>query len=465
MKSQISKSVVLANNDVVYMWWSIPAKIKNCLGFSIHRIINGSEEPKGLIAKVGFDVNADTRKSPQTTDEWPIQSFNWKDVYAPKNVDIKYRIYPMTGDWKHLTKDSANSITTQSVKRTSDYGDLKIIFNRGILSTQAFATSNDGEKMTADVAKKFITNPTGEWRQRLGGQMLAEIEAFFSLAGVNGGKYYAALYELTDDWLINELTSNPGTEIILSNANSSKSTFVDGKKKTITVNDGTNRSTRVKLHKTKGITVYDRMLGTHIGHNKFVIYTDSAGTPKSVLTGSTNWTATGFFGQTNNMLVIDSEMIARGYLDYWNQLKLDLKKKQGKELRTWCAQNQTKQKLNKNKTDVGIWYSPNTVLKTKPANAPTPIDMQEVFTLIGKAKESALFLLFNPGSPSIIEEIKKVSKERQPEKPPLFVRGAISDAKVAAHVTTDIFTNDINKKPDTYQFESVTGVYRHTREL
>jgi phosphatidylserine/phosphatidylglycerophosphate/cardiolipin synthase-like enzyme len=458
MSNKESQSVVLANNDVVYIWWSVPKKIKDCLGFSIHRIIGGKEEQQGLMAEVGFDVVKDKRKSPQTTDEWPIQSFNWKDVYAPRDKDVKYRIYPMIGTWQNVSKDINNSFITEPVRRTSEYGDMKVIFNRGILSSQAFAKSLDGKKISKSDAQKLITNPSSIWRKRLGGQMLTEIDSFFNRAVNEGGKYYAALYELTDDTLINELTRNKDTQIILSNANSSKSYIENGKKKTVSVNDGTNKGTRAKLHKIKTIKVYDRMLGSHIGHNKFIIYVDAQGSPKSVLTGSTNWTPTGFFGQTNNMVVIDSEDIALSYKNYWDQLLTDIKYKQGPALRTWCSGHNGKGKINNGKTDIKIWYSPNTKEKTKPKNPATPVDMNEVFQLIGKAKESVLFLLFNPGSPSIIDEIKKVSAGRQPLKPPLYVRGAISDAKIAANVTTNIFSGDINKKPDTYYFESVTGV-------
>jgi phosphatidylserine/phosphatidylglycerophosphate/cardiolipin synthase-like enzyme len=458
MGNNKSKSVVLANNDVIYLWWNVPNKIKDCLGFSVHRIVNGKENPKGLYATVGFDLKNDKRKSPQTTDEWPIQSFNWKDVYAPKEVDISYKIYPMIGTWDHLSPDKPNAIVTQSVMRTKDYGDARIIFNRGILSTQSFAHALPGKKITPDLARKLITNPSSEWRERLGGQMLEEVKSFFNRATLEGGKYYAALYELTDDELINDLTKNKNTEIILSNANSSKKVTVNGKRKTVSINDGTNEKTRKALHNMKNIIVHDRMLGTHIGHNKFVIYVDSNNKPKSVLTGSTNWTATGLFGQTNNMVIIESEGIANCYLEYWGKLLNDIPEKQGPVLRTWCAQNSPTIKINKNDTNITLWYSPNTNQKNKPKDAVTPPDMEDVFQLIRDAQESLLFLVFNPGSPSIIDEIKKVSANRPASLAPLYVRGAVSDAKLAASVTTNIFTGDINKNPDTYYFDRVTGV-------
>src|SRR5689334_5681637 len=116
-KSKNNQSIVISNNDIVYLWWNIPKKIKNCLGFSIHRIIDGKEENKALPATVGFSKADDKRKSPQTTDEWPIQSFNWKDLYAPHDKAVSYRIIPMTGNFKKLKPDLKNSIITDKVTR------------------------------------------------------------------------------------------------------------------------------------------------------------------------------------------------------------------------------------------------------------------------------------------------------------------------------------------------------------
>jgi phosphatidylserine/phosphatidylglycerophosphate/cardiolipin synthase-like enzyme len=145
-------------------------------------------------------------------------------------------------------------------------------------------------------------------------------------------------------------------------------------------------------------------------------------------------------------------------MEYWNQLKSDIDKKQGDELRSWCADHEANEKINNNKTSVNLWYSPNTRQKTKPKDAATPVDLNEVFGLIGKTKESILFLVFNPGSPSIVDEIKKVAAARPKSKPPLYIRGAVSDASLAESVTTNIFSGDILKNPDTYYFDRVTGV-------
>ena len=59
----------------------------------------------------------------------------------------------------------------------------------------------------------------------------------------------------------------------------------------------------------------------HIGHNKFIVDVDDAGTPKSVLTGSTNWTLSGIMrARSNNCIRIDDDKIAAGFRPYWRRL-------------------------------------------------------------------------------------------------------------------------------------------------
>ncbi len=52
--------------------------------------------------------------------------------------------------------------------------------------------------------------------------MIYNIKTFFKKGKEDGGKFYAALYELTDKELIKHLTDANDIEIILSNANNSK---------------------------------------------------------------------------------------------------------------------------------------------------------------------------------------------------------------------------------------------------
>lgn len=446
--SKQAQSIVIANNDVVYLWWTYPQKIKNCLGFSIHRIVEGVEEKKGLYATVGFSIKNDTRKSPQTTDEWPIQSFNWKDLYAPHNKKISYRIIPMissNNDWSNLTPDISLSIVTDAVSRTQNYDGVKIIFNRGLLSTQAFAKKEKEELEGADLitsTRSLISTPGNIWRKRLAGQMLFNINSFFK----QKGKFYCALYELSDEELIGILEKSKDAEIILSTSDSNTE----------------SRKTLHKAMKNGVLKVYDRfMTGNSIGHNKFVVNVDSKGKPQSVLTGSTNWTSTGLCGQTNNLVIIEKPEVAQVFLDYWQQLHDDIDQDgnavQSKSMRKWCRDNGTDLSIG-GSTELGIWFSPNTDRKTKPKTITPdaiPVDMLEVFDLIKGAKKQILYLLFNPGSPSIIDQVVDAAYAAKSKGQPLFVRGAVSDAQIAKKVTTNVISKDATLAPDKY---IVTGV-------
>jgi phosphatidylserine/phosphatidylglycerophosphate/cardiolipin synthase-like enzyme len=61
---------------------------------------------------------------------------------------------------------------------------------------------------------------------------------------------------------------------------------------------------------------------TKIPHNKFIVKIVN-GKPRQVWTGSTNFTNTGFFGQTNVGHLISDNVVAQTYLDYWTELSRD----------------------------------------------------------------------------------------------------------------------------------------------
>ena len=198
--------------------------------------------------------------------------------------------------------------------------------------------------------------------------------------------------------------------------------------------DGTNVSTRQALHESH-VDITDRMLPDgHIGHNKFVVYADNANTPRAVPTGSTNWTANALCGQTNNALIIESPEVATIYLDYWRHLKDD----NASQSAVFRENNNVRHNYveEENNIQLTTWFSPNTQRKTKPtSNPPVPSDLQEVFELMHKAEKAIIFLVFQPGSPSVIEEAKKC----QDKNPNLIIRGAATDRKAVGQFDTDLF--------------------------
>ncbi|MCX6562765.1 MAG: phospholipase D-like domain-containing protein [Candidatus Aminicenantes bacterium] len=443
-----TKVRAIANNDLVFLWWSVEKKIPGCLGFSVRRgTPDGREEP--LPAWVGFD-RARTAVQSKNTDIWPIQAFQWKDVTAPKNVDLKYRIIPIGGTPAHPTPMADPIIETPVIRMTSSFAAAEITFNRGLIATQSLNRKLRELGKGRDELKRCIGEAGDPFRERLARDMIAAVVSLLRRAQTEGGKCLCALYELTDEELISELEKTAGTEIILSNSDNKDQKDYDGG----------NRPARVRLHQCGNVQVHDRFLnnqklGQRIGHNKFVVYLDGQGSPQSVVTGSTNWTPTGLCAQTNNTIRLDVPAVAGHYREYWDELLKDTENNnsaQGKELRQWALGNSRTHRLPQNKGDVTLWFSPNTQKRTK--GDATPADVTEVYEAIRKASKGVLFLVFNPGSPSIVKEIKETTQKRKTEGKYLFVRGAISDAATARASAVRIYSRSVLTAPDAL----ITGV-------
>jgi phosphatidylserine/phosphatidylglycerophosphate/cardiolipin synthase-like enzyme len=225
-------------------------------------------------------------------------------------------------------------------------------------------------------------------------------------AAKEGGACYAALYELDDTELVQRLVSAKGyLHIIPGNTGT---------------DDAENKPARQTLH-VAGIDITDRFVANnHIAHNKFCLYVDKTNKPRAVLTGSTNWTSTGVCTQSNNAVVIESDDLAKAYFDYWNLLKKD----GGAQAQPLRTADMTSHDATIDGAKATVWYSPNTKQTAKPANNPaTPPDMKAVFDAMAKAKRAILFLVFQPGSPSIVEYAAACENA----KPGLLVYGAATD--------------------------------------
>ena len=445
-----TKVRAIANNDVIFLWWSVEKKIPGCLGFSIHRVTpDGREEP--LPAWVGFE-RAKSAVQPKNTDVWPVQSFQWKDVTAPTNIDLTYRIIPIGGTPIRPAPITDPIIETPLLRMTSFFGPAEITFNRGLIATQSLNRKLRKLGLGRDALRLLICKPQDPFRARLARGMIDAITSLLRRARAENGKCLCALYELTDEELISELEQTPRTEIILSNAdNTDKKLY-----------DGTNSDARARLHQSSNIRVYDRFLnnkklGQRIGHNKFVIYLDSQNRAQSVITGSTNWTPSGLCAQTNNTIRLEVPEVASHYQEYWNELLKDTqvdKSTQGPDLRKWTMKNSRTHTLPANQGEATVWFSPNTERRTRPnaqrkaQGESIPADIADVYQVIEKATKGVLFLVFNPGSPSIVGKIKDVAQQKKKEGSYLFVRGAISDEPTAAKAAVSIYSRSILSAPD-----------------
>lgn len=430
----MKNAVAFANNDVVTIAWSFGQRPEGCMGFAVYRIDDRQKEtplPSHAVFK-GRKI-----RSGQTTAEFPVQKFYWKDVYArlvaekTGNRKFRYKIVPLEGKPGALQPmKSVPFLVSNEVEISARVAKgMWAYFNRGLISTQriarAFKKAPQKKKLL-----DLIAVSTNALRASLSGDMVEALTEFVARAG-KSGTLYAALYELGDAELVQSLTGiGKRLKIVLSNSAVKEATDEinpkTGKPKQRTI-DG-NAKSRKLLAKSASLVANRMMPSGHIGHNKFLVYADRSG-PKAVLLGSTNWTATGLCTQTNNTLVIEDAKVAKRYLEYWKQLAADTKSAgkvakllQALKLRTWASKGKTFEL--KTGEEVRSWFSPNTPkARSKPQNEKRPPDMSEVRDLILGAKHAILFLAFYPGTPSLANW----AAEAQAKNEDLFVRGCVTN--------------------------------------
>ena len=435
-------AVAFANNDVATIAWSYGAKPEGCMGFALYRIdSNGTETV--LPSHAVFP--GDTIAPGQTTAQFPIQKFYWKDVYArlvgdkTGNYTFRYKIVPLEGPPNALKPMTSLPILTTNEVTISGICSASVaaIFNRGLISTQHVSDALKGNVSSASLLAA-IKVPGNQLRMDLAGNILGTLTGFVARAKTSGS-IYAALYELTDVELVQSLVGiGKKLNIVLANIVAKPDPGGSEEKA------GENDASETKLKASAASLLYREPPSSHIVHNKFLIYVDASGSPQAVLTGSCNWTDTGLCAQTNNSIVIEDNLVAAQYMAYWKKLQADETAHeagspfQDTPLRTF---NGTGKNLNLDKgtTDASTltsYFSPNTPKqrsKSKGTEA-FPVDMKDLSARVMAAKHAVLFLAFIPGTPSITEFAAAAQKANKD----LFVRGCVTSPDAAGNFYYDL---------------------------
>lgn len=313
-------AVAFANNDVVTIAWSYGAKPEGCMGFALYRIDSKGTET-ALPSHAVFPGK--TIKAGQTTAQFPIQKFYWKDVYArlvgdkTNNYTFRYKVVPLEGSPDSLKPMSSLPILTTNEVTLSGVcsPSLTAIFNRGLISTQHVSQALKGTSKNKLLS--MIKDPTNQLRKDLAGDITGTLTGFVGQAK-RSGSIYAALYELTDVELLQALTGI-GDKLNIVLANIIAKPKPGGSEET----PGENDDSESKLKASADSLLYRKPPTGHIVHNKFLIYVDASGVPQAALSGSCNWTDTGLCAQTNNSIVIRDKTVAARYMAYWKKLQAD----------------------------------------------------------------------------------------------------------------------------------------------
>ena len=435
------KALAFANNDIAVIAWTVDKKLDGCLGFAVYRIDVHAGKETPLPAMARFEATAGDAH--ETTEQAPVQKFWWKDLGGERETLYRYKIVAMGGTPGALKPlDGIEPLVTNAIVLTPKRGSFEAYFNRGIIATQAVTH----ELGTPSVARllRHIADPKDDIRKRLTGQLYDGVTALLDRADANGGEIRAALYELDDPQGLEVRLQaadrgKPGSRaVVLGNER-------DGGGKGKEAVEDADAAHRQAL-KDAGVPVEDRILPDgHIPHNKLLIQ-KQGGQPIAALTGSTNWTMRALAAQTNNALIMNNAEAAALYQAYWDQLEKDTAdgqssgSYQSKEFRAWVKARNEEAKDNPvilkdegsgEGARVHVFFSPSTHghWNPKAQKREDPADMQFVFELMRNAKHAILFLAFDPGNVSILDEAGKVLAA----KPDLFVRGALTSQLRAAN--------------------------------
>jgi phospholipase D-like protein len=246
----------------------------------------------------------------------PFQSFLWSDYRADAGTAYDFTIVALYGDLRAMQERHTLqfSITTE----TEDNGKHGVWFNRGAIASHAFEAQFHNKRLTEAMAENVsddgrLLDDETRWLSR----GLAEA----CLRLINGAKHgeglHVCAYELTYLPILRALKRalDRGVDVAI--------VYHDTKKEK--ENDA-NRAAIAKAGLPEagadGRQILFKRTRTQIPHNKFIVKLEG-GAPVKVWTGSTNFTDTGFFGQTNVGHLMTDRRMAETYLNYWTELKDD----------------------------------------------------------------------------------------------------------------------------------------------
>lgn len=424
--TDIHIKVAACNNcdDVQLTWRTLDntntdSPVENCIGFMIERQRKTGttwQTAEILRNRVGFNSASVDPDKPDTLSQpssiWPFQRYDWTEHGANNNNSVRYRVSCMAKKTDTVLGKTelvaiAQSDWTGKIDVNALAGDdIEVYFNRGAVMSQYVARIAREKKWTVDDISDNVKLLQDPLRVFLSGELRLALLRLLDEAIQNPFlDIHAALFELSDTELIGKLKQlGPRAHIILTDGANKKK--VDGN---IQYYDE-NANVRGNL-KQAGVNVSDRILAKlGLGHNKILIMVDNR-TDKaiSVWTGSTNWSSTGLCTQLNNGILFKDPAVAALYYNYWKELQkagstftTDLMNFNGNSPKTVGSLN--------------AWFTRT----AKAAIGVTPVDIQYLEDLVNSAKDSILYVMFQPGGEPLTSIVKK-SKQNG-----MYVRGVVS---------------------------------------
>lgn len=289
------------------------------MGFAFKREVVGSADAKAKwlrSLKVFRSVVPDPKNERDPNDptklkrfscwEHPIQSFLWSDYTAEPDTLYKFTVVPMRGRPGALEPQAALELEIRTEKQFADgHG---VWFNRGAIASQAFARTFKNE---APPHPDDPQDPETVWLAR---GLLDACLRFINDTPKKDGLRVAA-YEFTYIPVLRALKAavDRGVDVrIVYHDTTQKGE--DGP------NEKAIRAAGLAAKVGQKRVLFPRSK-TKIPHNKFIVRLKNSVDPTTIWTGSTNFTPSGFLGQSNVGHVVEDGATAKQYLAYWDLLR------------------------------------------------------------------------------------------------------------------------------------------------
>lgn len=287
-------------------------------GFAIKRGKVG--EPKEWLKGIKYfedTVSHHTQGDVYSSREQPFQSLLWSDYSAAPGTGYDFTVVALYGPLGHLQGKLDVSFSIRTEDEIS--GSHGVWFNRGTIASHAFETNFHNKHLTDQMAEAVSDD----------GQLLDEETRWLSrglaeacLKFINETKAHEGLrvcaYEFTYVPVLKALKRalERGVDVQIIYHDTTKAD--DRNRKAIESVGLPAAISRASADRT----ILFKRTRTSIPHNKFIVKL-VGGKPSEVWTGSTNFTNTGFFGQTNVGHLVREAVAAKTYLDYWTRLSDD----------------------------------------------------------------------------------------------------------------------------------------------
>ncbi|MGE0361170.1 MAG: phospholipase D-like domain-containing protein [Vicinamibacterales bacterium] len=303
----------IAGSHVVLLGIHLPqALCANLLGFAVHRTDHEEEEAYWLRGKKTF-LLTDPGFPPgatYSTRQHPIQGFTWSDFTAKPNQRYTYRVVALTGAPDALVADreAAVEVTTESELGQTHH----VFFNRGASASQEYA-----HRYGTPPDENNPADPRWAWLSR---GVMEEIETFLARAidvtwGIRVAAYEFRLPRLAA--LLAAAQARGAHVQVLFDANNNPPD-AQGVVFPRDENRATAAAAGISALCLERLTRTD-VVSPPIAHHKFIVLTHN-GQAEAVLTGSTNFSLGGVFGQANVVHVVNDPQVADSYLQLWTTI-------------------------------------------------------------------------------------------------------------------------------------------------